>query len=99
IGDFDKPEQRLGEFQNTRPWESCMCVVDAAGGGWSYRPDGKVKSYAACMKTLLGCATGDGNLLLDVGPDSTGVIPAGQAEALRKVGAWLKQYGQSIYGT
>jgi alpha-L-fucosidase len=99
MGDFDTPEQRLGEFQNTRPWESCMCVVDAAGGGWSYRPDGKVKTYAACMKTLLGCATGDGNLLLDVGPDSTGVIPADQAEALRKVGVWLKKYGESIYGT
>lgn len=99
VGDFDTPEQRLGEFQNTRPWESCMCVVDAAGGGWSYRPDGKVKSYAACMKTLLGCATGDGNLLLDVGPDATGVIPADQAEALGRVGAWLKQYGDSIYGT
>lgn len=99
LGDCDTPEQRLGEFQNTRPWESCMCIVEAPGGGWSYRPDGHVKSHAACMKTLLGCSTGDGNLLLDVGPDSSGIIPDDQAGALRKMGAWMKQYGESIYGT
>lgn len=99
LGDCDTPEQRLGEFQNTRPWESCMCIVEAPGGGWSYRPDGHVKSHAACMKTLLGCATGDGNLLLDVGPDATGILPKDQADALRKMGDWMKTYGESIYGT
>jgi len=99
LGDHDTPEQRLGSFQNRRPWESCMSIVEARGGGWSYRPDGKVKSHEACMKTLLGCATGDGNLLLDVGPDSHGVIPEDQANALRKVGDWLKVNGHTIYGT
>ena len=99
IGDFDTPEQRLGEFQNDRAWESCMCIVDAPGGGWSYRPDGKVKSFADCMRTLLGCATGDGNLLLDVGPDPLGEIPSDQAQRLQEMGQWLKRYGQSIYRT
>ncbi len=98
-GDMDTPEQRLGVFQNTRPWESCMCVVDAPGGGWSFRTNGKVKSYERCMKILLGCATGDGNLLLDIGPDSHGTIPDDQAALLLKMGSWLKSYGQSIYGT
>jgi len=98
-GDFDTPEQRLGEFQNTRDWESCMCLVDAPGGGWSYRTDGQVKSFAAAIKTLLGCATGDGNLLLDAGPDSTGLIPADQAGRLVEMGDWLRKYGESIYGT
>jgi len=98
-GDFDTPEQRLGEFQNTRDWESCMCLVNAPGGGWSYRTDGQVKSFADALKTLLGCATGDGNLLLDVGPDSIGVIPADQAGRLVEMGDWLRKYGESIYGT
>jgi len=98
-GDFDTPEQRLGEFQNTRAWESCMCLVNAPDGGWSYRPDGQVKSFSDCLHTLLGCATGDGNLLLDVGPDATGVIPADQARRLVEMGEWLAKYGESIYGT
>ena len=98
-GDFDTPEQRLGEFQNTRDWESCMCLVNAPDGGWSYRLDGQVKTFADALKTLLGCATGDGNLLLDVGPDATGIIPADQAGRLVEMGGWLEQNGDSIYGT
>lgn len=98
-GDFDTPEQRLGKFQNTRPWESCMCLVQAGGGGWSYRTGGKVKSFENCINTLVGCVTGDGNLLLDVGPDPTGVIPADQTARILEMGAWLRKYGVSVYGT
>ena len=39
-GDFATPEHRLGGFDSERPWESCMTVTEAPGGGWSYRPDG-----------------------------------------------------------
>jgi alpha-L-fucosidase len=98
-GDMDTPEQRLGSFQNTRPWESCMCVQNAHGGGWSYRKDGSIKSFAECLKILVGCATGDGNLLLDVGPNAEGVIPDNQADPLLKMGSWLAKYGASVYGT
>ncbi len=98
-GDFDTPEQRLGKYQDTRLWESCMTVVDAPHGGWSYRTEGKVKSFQETVRMLASCATGDGNLLLDVGPDSTGVIPADQTDCLLKVGEWLKLNGESIYGT
>jgi len=99
-GDFDTPEQRLGQFQDTRLWESCMTTVKAGRkGAWSYRTDGTVRPFEECLAMLVGCATGDGNLLLDVGPDATGVIPADQSACLLKIGAWLKQHGESIYGT
>lgn len=98
-GDFDTPEQRVGAFQNNRPWESCMSLVTADGGGWSYRPDGRVKDFKECVQTLVNCVIGDGNLLLDVGPDSLGVIPADQAGRLLEMGQWLGKYGDSIYGT
>ncbi|HZK97985.1 MAG TPA: alpha-L-fucosidase [Prolixibacteraceae bacterium] len=97
--DFDTPEQIIGSYQTNRNWESCMCVVDAPGGGWSYRTDGKVKPLAECIRNLVTCATGDGNLLLDVGPDSFGVIPADQANRLSQIGDWIRKYGFSIYGT
>jgi alpha-L-fucosidase len=99
-GDMDTPEQRVGSFQNTRPWESCMSVVSTKdGGGWSYRPDGKVKPFSVCLRALVSCATGDGNLLLDVGPNAQGVIPDDQAAPLLSMGEWLRKYGVSIYGT
>jgi len=97
--DFDTPEQVIGSYQTNRDWESCMCVVDAPGGGWSYRTDGKVKPFAECIRNLVACATGDGNLLLDVGPDSFGVIPADQTDRLSQIGDWIRKYGFSVYGT
>ena len=96
-GDHDTPEQRLGSFQNRRPWESCMCLGDMHN--WSYRPKAKAKPFSNSLKTLLGCATGDGNLLLDIAPDPQGVIPADQQQVLRELGAWLAKNGESIYGT
>jgi alpha-L-fucosidase len=95
--DFDTPENEIGAYQIHRPWESCICVMD--DGNWSYRPDSKLKSFSECIKRLVGCATGDGNLLLDVGPSPLGEIPADQTGRMREIGAWLQKYGQSIYDT
>jgi alpha-L-fucosidase len=41
----------------------------------------------------------NGNLLLDVGPEVNGTIPAVQMERLKALGAWLGQNGEAIYGT
>jgi alpha-L-fucosidase len=41
----------------------------------------------------------NGNLLLDVGPEADGTIPAVQMERLKALGAWLKQNGEAIYDT
>jgi len=38
-------------------------------------------------------------LLLDVGPEADGTIPAVQMDRLEALGAWLKVNGEAIYGT
>ena len=48
---------------------------------------------------LVSTVTGDGNLLLNVGPMPTGEILPEQVDVLQKMGIWLKKYGESIYGT
>ena len=93
--DHDTPEQRIGRFQRDRPWESCITICRQ----WAWKPDDTLKSLEECLHTLVRCAGGDGNLLLNVGPMPTGEIEARQAARLKEIGAWLAAYGVSIYGT
>jgi alpha-L-fucosidase len=99
-GDFDTPEQRIGKFQYGRAWESCVTITECKdGGGWSYRPDGRTRSFEECLRLLVNAVTGDGNLLLNVGPLPSGEIASDQVAVLKQIGTWLDHYGESIYGT
>ena len=51
------------------------------------------------IRMLVDIVSKNGNLLLNVGPMPDGTIPPVQADLLRGVGAWLKTYGEAIYGT
>lgn len=93
--DYDTPEQRIGTFQNTRPWETCATV----GRQWSYKPDDTLRSIEECLRGLVCCAIGDGNLLFNVGPRPDGLIEESHAARLREMGAFMKKYGETIYAT
>lgn len=95
-GDFDTPEQEIGKYQVDRPWESCITLV---GHHWSFHPGGRMMSFDSVIETLVSCATGDGNLLLNVGPMADGRIEPRQADLLREVGKWMEKNGDSIYAT
>jgi alpha-L-fucosidase len=96
--DFDTPEQTIGSFQNTRAWESCMTISAHDQWAWGGASDG-VKPLSTCLEMVIRCASGDGNVLLNVGPRPDGIIDPEQANRLKEVGDWLAQYGESIYGT
>jgi alpha-L-fucosidase len=66
---------------------------------WAWKPDDALKSLKECLRTLITCAGGDGNLLFNVGPMPDGRIEPRQVERLREMGQWLGRYGQTIYGT
>ena len=94
-GDYDTPEQKIGGFQMNRPWETCMTICHQ----WAWKPNDEMKSLKQCLQTLIQTNGGDGNLLFNVGPEPTGEIEPRQVERLKEMGAWLKKYGESIYGT
>jgi len=94
-GDFYTPEQRVGRFDNRRAWESCITL----GTQWAWKPGDRIKSLKQCIDTLVRCVGGDGNLALNTNPMPDGRIEPRQAERFKQIGAWLKQYGQSIYAT
>jgi alpha-L-fucosidase len=93
--DYDTPEQRIGTFQNTRPWETCATV----GRQWSYNPDDVLRPIEECLRGLVCCAIGDGNFLFNVGPRPDGRIEESHAARLREMGTFLRRYGESIYAT
>jgi alpha-L-fucosidase len=93
--DYLTPEQVIGAYDDAHPWETCMTL----GTQWSWKPDDRVKSVDEVVRILAGCAGGDGNLLLDVGPMPDGRIEPRQVDVLKGVGAWLAKHGESIYGT
>jgi len=94
-GDHGTPEQKIGNFQNDRDWETCMTI----GRQWAWKPNDNIKSLKQCLQTLVLAAGGDGNFLFNVGPMPDGRIEPGQADTLREMGKWLKKYGESIYKT
>ena len=98
FADYTTPEQVVGAYDDQTPWESCMTVSRRSQWSWGGPEDG-VKPLETCLNMLISCAGGDGNLLLNVGPTPTGEIAPEQADLLRDIGAWLTQYGDSIYGT
>ena len=94
-GDFDTPEQKIGSYQDHRPWETCMTIARQ----WAWKPNDEIKSPQQCLQSLIRSAGGNGNLLLNVGPMLDGRIEPLQVARLKQMGDWLEKYGFSIYGT
>jgi len=93
-GDFDTPEGHLGDYQDWRPWESCIPLSD----DWCYT--GKpAHSFEAVVHLLAGAACGNGNLLCSWGPHWNGAFDESQMQRLFEIGDWLKVNGDSIYAT
>jgi len=94
--DFATPEQHVAAAPRGRPWEACMTL----NHNWGYCPsDHDYKSPKQVALNLANVASGDGNLLLNVGPDPTGRIPERSRAILASVGAWLRTHEVAIRGT
>ncbi len=78
------------------PLETCQTM----NGMWGYKiQDQNYKSDKVLIKYLLSTAGRNANLLLNVGPQPNGELPAEAVEKLKSMGEWLSVYGETIYGT
>jgi alpha-L-fucosidase len=100
-GDFACPEQIIppegyvDEDGQSVPWEACMTL----NRNWGYTAaDKDFKSTQQVVRALVECVSKNGNMLLNVGPNAKGEIPAECVQILAEVGEWMRQNGASIYG-
>ena len=96
--DFVTPEYETLDKINPKKWEECRGL----GRSFGYnRAEGEAETIPAAdlIYLLVDIVSKNGNLLLDVGPEADGTIPAVQMERLTALGDWLRVNGESIYGT
>ncbi len=91
LGDNQIPQGRLDGF-----WETPATMNDT----WAFKTDDRNWKSAKTLLALLAELAGKGvNYLLNVGPTASGLIPQPSAKRLQAIGAWMRIYGEAIYGT
>ncbi len=100
-GDFACPEQIIppeglvDEAGQSVPWEACLTL----NKNWGYAAEDKdFKPAQQVVRALVECISKNGNMLLNVGPNARGEIPAECVQILSEAGGWMRRNSASIYG-
>ncbi len=100
IFERDKPGENYAGYSEQEisalPLETCQTM----NFSWGYRiKDQNYKTEKELIHYLVTTAGRNANLLLNVGPQPNGEIPAAALEGLAQIGRWMESYGETIYGT
>lgn len=100
-GDFITPETMIPPHPlkdvngQMLAWEACVTM----NNHWGYCADDHYyKPASLLIKKLVEVVSKGGNMILNVGPDGDGQIPAPSVQILEQIGHWMDKNGQSIYG-
>ena len=93
-------DNKLPDVTLHAPWQSAASMFSET---WSYRSwqeRGKVEDKVAeKLRSLIDVVSRGGNYLLNIGPDATGAVVPFEREVLVRIGKWLEENGDAIYGT
>ena len=80
-----------------RPIEQCDVIQRNV---WGYRIGEKsFRTPEEVCAMVCRSAAKDSNLLMNIGPDGSGLLPAKAVEVMAEVGKWMAANGDAIYGT
>lgn len=85
-----------GQDISRLPLETCNTM----NGIWGYRlEDQNYKDSRTLIRYLVRAAGMGANLLLNIGPQPDGSLPATALSRLKEIGSWLRENGETIYAT
>ena len=85
-----------GQEVSALPLETC----ETMNRTWGYNiEDQDYKSTKTLIHLLVRAAGKNANLLMNVGPQPNGELPATAVLRMKEMGEWMAQYGETIYGT
>ena len=85
-----------GQEVSRLPLETCQTM----NGMWGYKIiDQNYKSAETLIRYLVSTSGKGANLLLNIGPQPNGKLPATALDRLKEIGEWTSRYGETIYGT
>ena len=96
----DNSDAGFSDYQpvvRDRPIEQCDVIQYNV---WGYKiNERKFRTAEDVVAMLARAAANDANLLMNIGPDGSGRLPAKAIKVMAEVGKWMEKNGESIYGT
>jgi alpha-L-fucosidase len=85
-----------GQEISRLPLETC----ETMNGMWGYKIiDQNYKTVPELIHLLVKAAGMGANLLLNIGPQPNGELPAAALNRLEGIGKWMDKYGETFYAT
>ncbi|MCM2373950.1 alpha-L-fucosidase [Aporhodopirellula aestuarii] len=93
-GEMATPEQKIPDAPIPGPWESCFTL----GTQWQFKPTNEdYKNGGKLIDMLIETRAKGGNLLINIGPEPSGIIPPEQERIFRELGLWMFINDEAIH--
>ena len=96
----DLPGENSMGFNSATVSSLPLEMAETMNGSWGFNLiDDQYKSTRTLVRSLVAAAGRNANFLLNTGPLPNGELQPENAQTLGEMGQWLRQYGESVYGT